>query len=72
MTPQNSASSNPAEKIYEEWDCPKVEATAPYAAMDSDELDLKPGDTANVLRKLSDSGKKWDSQLASLREFNLT
>ena len=56
MTPPQ-VSSNPEEKIYEEWDCPKVMGVANYQAQDSDELEFSAGDTAKVLRKLSDSGK---------------
>ncbi len=54
MTPQTS--SNPEEKIYESWDCPQVEAIQSYRAQDEDEINVARGDTANVLRKLSDSG----------------
>lgn len=55
VTPQTS--ENPEEKIYEEWDCPLVEAIKPFVARESDELALEQGEKANVLRKLSDSGK---------------
>ena len=55
VTPQ--LSENPEEKIYEEWDCPLVEAIEPFHARESDELALELGEKANVLRKLSDSGK---------------
>ena len=55
VTPQTS--ENPEEKIYEEWDCPQIEGVQTYEAQDSDELALKKGETANVLRKLSDSGE---------------
>eukprot|EP00095_Tigriopus_kingsejongensis_P010586 maker-scaffold449_size167299-snap-gene-0.16 protein:Tk10586 transcript:maker-scaffold449_size167299-snap-gene-0.16-mRNA-1 annotation:"hypothetical protein DAPPUDRAFT_43086" len=54
VTPQTS--HNPEEKIYEEWDCPQIEGVANYTTQDSDELPLQIGETANVLRKLSDSG----------------
>ncbi len=47
---------NPSEKIYEDWDCPLVEAVASIEAENSNELPLQKGDKANVLRKLSDSG----------------
>lgn len=57
VTPQ--ISDNPEEKIYEEWDCPLVEAVVPFQAHESDELALDVGEKANVLRKLSDSGKLW-------------
>ena len=56
MTPPQASSLNPEEKIYETWDCPQVEAKDSYNAQEEDELQMKKGDTANVLRKLSDSG----------------
>ena len=56
VTPQTTSTENPEEKIYEEWDCPQVESIGDYEPKDSDEIALKKGDTANVLRKLSDSG----------------
>ena len=56
VTPPSA--SNPSEKIYEDWDCPLIEAVAPFAAKDTDEVALQKGDKANVLRKLSDSGTK--------------
>lgn len=53
----NTTSENPEEKIYEDWDCPLVEAVASVEAADnSNEVPLQKGDKANVLRKLSDSG----------------
>ena len=44
----------PGEKIYEDWDCPKVEAIESYKPTQNDEIGLKKGDTANVLKKTSD------------------
>ena len=35
--------------MYEQWDCPKVEMVETNT-----ELDLSPGDTANVLRSTND------------------
>ena len=35
--------------MYEQWDCPKVEMVEANT-----DLDLSPGDTANVLRKSID------------------
>ena len=37
------------ETVYEQWDCPKVEMVETNT-----ELDLSPGDSANVLRKSND------------------
>ena len=47
-------SENPEEKIYEEWDCPQVQALHPYAATQADELSLETADVVNVLRKMAD------------------
>ena len=56
VTPTQT-SANPEEKIYEDWDCPRVESVEDYEAQDSDEIALRKGDTANVLRKMSDTGE---------------
>ena len=56
VTPSH-LSSNPEEKIYEIWDCPLVVTVQDYDAQDGDEVNLVKGDKANVLRKLSNSGK---------------
>ena len=56
VTPNTTSPENPSEKIYEDWDCPLVEAVASIEAENSNELPLQKGDKANVLRKLSDSG----------------
>ena len=37
------------ERVYEQWDCPRVEMVEANT-----ELDLSPGDSANVLRKTHD------------------
>lgn len=51
------ASDNPDEKLYEQWDCPQVQAKHPYAALQPDELQLDAGDVVNVTRKMAD-GKR--------------
>jgi neuronal guanine nucleotide exchange factor len=51
-----TTSTNPDEKIYEDWDCPQVEAVENYAAQDSDELALKKGEGEFVIINMSDSG----------------
>ena len=56
VTPNTTSPENPSEKIYEDWDCPLVEAVASIEAENSNELPMQKGDKANVLRKLSDSG----------------
>ena len=40
------------EKIYDSWDCPRVEAVEEYQG----EVSLRPGDEANVLRKKDEGG----------------
>jgi len=52
VTPRTS--DNPEEKIYEEWDCPQVQAIHPYTATQPDELSLEVADVVNVLRKMAD------------------
>ena len=44
------------EKIYDSWDCPRVEAVEEYQG----EVSLRPGDEANVLRKKDEGGYKVD------------
>ena len=48
----------PGEKIYEDWDCPRVEAVETYKPLQNDEINLKKGEIANVLKKTSDGQKK--------------
>lgn len=52
VTPRTS--DNPEEKIYEEWDCPQVQAIHPYVSTQPDELPLEVTDVVNVLRKMAD------------------
>ena len=52
MTPRISV--NPNEVIYEEWDCPQMQAIHPYQAQQSDELSLDISDVVNVLKKTPD------------------
>jgi len=55
VTP-DTKTENPGEKIYQDWDCPLVEAVASIQPEASNEIPLQKGEKANVLRKLSDSG----------------
>jgi len=57
VTPARESTANPDERIYEDWDCPRVEAAVDIDGGGDDRLGMRRGDTANVLRKLSDSGK---------------
>lgn len=63
VTPNTTSPENPEEKIYQDWDCPLVEAvTSVQAELEANSTSPSPvllqkGDKANVLRKLSDSGK---------------
>ncbi|XP_042879260.1 uncharacterized protein LOC122257816 isoform X2 [Penaeus japonicus] len=52
VTPRSS--DNPDERIYEEWDCPQVQAIHPYVAKQPDELSLEVSDVVNVLKKMAD------------------
>jgi neuronal guanine nucleotide exchange factor len=45
---------NPEERVYEEWDCPQVQAVHAYTARQPDELSLEVADVVNVMRKLPD------------------
>ena len=50
MPPQ---STNPDEKLYDEWDCPQAICTRAYSALQPDELTLDEADSVNVFRKLN-------------------
>ena len=63
VTP-DTKTENPGEKIYQDWDCPLVEAVASIQPEASNEIPLQKGEKANVLRKLSDSGITKNSNLA--------
>lgn len=52
VTPRTS--DNPDEQIYEEWDCPQVQATHAYSGSQPDELSLEVSDVVNVLKKMAD------------------
>ncbi|XP_071514753.1 uncharacterized protein Exn isoform X2 [Panulirus ornatus] len=52
VTPRSS--DNPDERIYEEWDCPQVQAVHPYVGKQPDELSLEVSDVVNVLKKMAD------------------
>ena len=49
VTPCTASDDTGGERVYEQWDCPRVEVVRPHP-----ELELSPGDTANVLRKTQD------------------
>ena len=66
VTPNTTSPENPAEKIYEDWDCPLVEAVASIQPEASNEIPLQKGEKANVLRKLSDSGITKNSNFTQL------
>ncbi|KAA0202572.1 hypothetical protein HAZT_HAZT000590 [Hyalella azteca] len=52
VTPRTS--DNPDEQIYEEWDCPQVQASHAYVGSQPDELSLEVSDVVNVLKKMAD------------------
>ena len=75
VTP-DTKTENPGEKIYQDWDCPLVEAVASIQPEASNEIPLQKGEKANVLRKLSDSGmnffpifSKFDLSLETTKIF---
>ncbi|XP_066932051.1 rho guanine nucleotide exchange factor 16-like isoform X2 [Clytia hemisphaerica] len=52
--PKSNTPTVEGESIYEEWDCPQVQAIHQYVAQQPDELTLMEGDVISVLRKLPD------------------
>lgn len=49
-----TASLVEGEKIYEDWDCPKVEVVRDHRGSQLDEMSVERGDVANVIKKTSD------------------
>ncbi|CAN7985738.1 unnamed protein product [Ixodes hexagonus] len=47
-------SSDPEQRIYEEWDCPQVQCRHAYVPEQPDELALQESDVVNVFRKMAD------------------
>jgi len=66
-----ASSQVPGEKIYEDWDCPKVEAVETYRPLQNDEIPLKKGETANVLKKTSDGQRAMEINEANNNANNL-
>ena len=54
----------PGEKIYERWDCPRVEVISSHEPSEHDEIAIYKGETANVLKKTNDG--KPDTNLLTL------
>ena len=54
VTPALPDTSASGERVYEQWDCPRVEIIASYP-----DHDLKTGDTVNVLRKTRDGDSDY-------------
>jgi len=44
----------PGEKIYESWDCPKIEVISSHEPSEHDEIAISKGEAANVLKKTND------------------
>ena len=64
VTPATPATDTATgDRVYEQWDCPRVEVTAPPPAAPPahPDLGLAAGDTANVLRKTRDGDESPDS-----------
>jgi len=47
-------SNVPGEKIYESWDCPKIEVISSHEPSEDDEIAISKGEAANVLKKTND------------------
>ena len=56
----------PGETIYEQWDCPRVQAVSHHQPDQADQLDLQPGDTANVLKKTKDGDDNVEIESSKL------
>ena len=54
------------EKIYVDWDCPKVEAVTPHRGVEEDELELARGEHANVVKKTTDGQSTTEAQFEVL------
>ena len=55
------------ERIYEQWDCPRVRAVSQHRPGESEELEMMPGDTANVLKKTKDGDNNQSVEIESSR-----
>ena len=56
----------PGETIYEQWDCPRVQAVSHHHPDQADQLGLQPGDTANVLKKTKDGDENVEIESSKL------
>ena len=55
------------ERIYEQWDCPRVQAVSQHRPGHREELSVDPGDTANVLKKTKDGDDDQSVEIESSR-----
>ena len=55
------------ERIYEQWDCPRVRAVSQHRPGGSEELEMVPGDSANVLKKTKDGDNDQSVEIESSR-----
>ena len=55
------------ERIYEQWDCPRVQAVSQHRPGHREELSVEPGDTANVLKKTKDGDDDQSVEIESSR-----
>ena len=55
------------ERIYEQWDCPRVQAVTQHRPGHREELSVDPGDTANVLKKTKDGDDDQSVEIESSR-----
>ena len=57
----------PGETIYEQWDCPRVQAVSQHRPGRSEELEVEPGERANVLKKTKDGDDDQSVEIESSR-----
>ena len=57
----------PGERIYEQWDCPRVQAVSQHRPGRSEELEVEPGERANVLKKTKDGDDDQSVEIESSR-----
>ena len=56
----------PGETIYEQWDCPRVEAVTHHQPCQADGVELQPGEADNVLKKTKDGEQSVEIESSRL------
>ena len=54
------------ERVYEQWDCPRVEAVTHHQPSQADGVELQPGEAANVLKKTKDGEQSVEIESSRL------